>query len=182
MTPSRGSPRPAGYPSAPPTPLATATEEAFLAHPDAEIITSFPGLSVTSGARVLAEVGDDRERFADARALKAYAGAAPVTRASGRSRVVVARAVKKQRLAPAGYMWAFAPLRSPAPPGHYDGRRATGERHTVALRNLFDKLLGCLYHCLQARIPLLVSAHPLRSRTRFPSRLHARCVIVCPSP
>uniref|UniRef100_UPI003F4983AC IS110 family transposase n=1 Tax=Streptomyces achromogenes TaxID=67255 RepID=UPI003F4983AC len=75
--------------------LATATEEAFLAHPDAEIIISFPGLSVTSGARVLAEVGDDRERFADARALKAYAGAAPVTRASGRSRVVVARAVKK---------------------------------------------------------------------------------------
>lgn len=32
--------------------LAVATEEAFLAHPDAEIITSFPGLSVFSGARV----------------------------------------------------------------------------------------------------------------------------------
>src|SRR5579884_1840304 len=29
--------------------LAAATEEAFLAHPDAEIITSFPGLSVLSG-------------------------------------------------------------------------------------------------------------------------------------
>jgi transposase len=108
--------------------LATATEQAFLAHPDAEIITSFPGLSMMSGARVLAEVGDDRKRFADARALKAYAGAAPVTRASGRSRVVVARAVKNQRLASAGYMWAFA-----------------------ALRNLFNKLLGCLYRCLQAR-------------------------------
>lgn len=63
------------------TQLAVATEEAFLAHPDAEVITSFPGLSVLSGARVLAEIGDDRERFADARAIKAYAGAAPVTRA-----------------------------------------------------------------------------------------------------
>ncbi|WP_369696703.1 transposase [Streptomyces sp. XD-27] len=84
--------------------LATATEEAFLSHPDAEIISSFPGLSVMSGARVLAEVGDDRERFADARALKAYAGAAPVTRASGRSHVVVARTVENQRLASAGYM------------------------------------------------------------------------------
>ncbi|MFF2438904.1 transposase [Streptomyces sp. NPDC058107] len=31
---------------------------------------------------MLAEIGDDRERFADARAMKAYAGAAPVTRAS----------------------------------------------------------------------------------------------------
>ena len=36
---------------------------------------------------MLAEVGDDRPRFADARALKAYAGAAPVTRASGRRRI-----------------------------------------------------------------------------------------------
>ncbi|MFE4683433.1 IS110 family transposase [Streptomyces sp. NPDC056721] len=133
--------------------LGTATEEAFLAHPDADIITSFPGLSVPSGARVLAEIGDDRERFADARAVKAYAGAAPVTRASGRSHVVVARTVKNQRLAAAGYMWAFAALRTEAPRTHYDRRRAGGERHTAALRNLFNKLLGCLYHCLQRRIP-----------------------------
>jgi transposase len=104
-----------------------------------------------SGARVLAEVGDDRERFADARALKAYARAAPVTRASGRSRVVVARAVKNQRLASVGYMWAFAALRAHEPREHYDARRAGGERHTAALRNLFNKLLGCLYHCLQNR-------------------------------
>lgn len=131
--------------------LAAATEEAFLSYPDAEIITSFPGLSVTSGAHVLAEIGDDRDRFADARALKAYAGAAPVTRASGRSRVVVARAVKNQRLASAGYMWAFAALHSNEPRGHYDARRGGGERHTSALRNLFNKLLGCLYHCLRNR-------------------------------
>lgn len=59
--------------------LADATETTFLAHPDAPIITSLPGLSVTSGARVLAEIGDDRTRFADAKGLKAYAGAASVT-------------------------------------------------------------------------------------------------------
>ena len=47
------------------------------------IITSFPGLADSTGARVLAEIGDDRARFADARALKAYAGSAPITRASG---------------------------------------------------------------------------------------------------
>ncbi|GGV56775.1 hypothetical protein GCM10010245_89790 [Streptomyces spectabilis] len=83
--------------------------------------------------------------------MKAYAGAAPVTRASGRSHVVVARTVKNQRLASAGHMWAFAALRTQAPRTHYDRRRAGGERHTAALRNLFNKLLGCLYHCLQHR-------------------------------
>lgn len=36
-------------------------------HPDAEIILSCPGLGLQLGARVLAEVGDDRARFADAR-------------------------------------------------------------------------------------------------------------------
>ncbi|WP_239081804.1 hypothetical protein [Streptomyces sp. SID9727] len=79
------------------------------------------------------------------------AAAVPVTRASGRSRVVVARAVKNQRLASAGYMWSFAALRSHEPREHYDGRGASGERHTAALRNLFNKLLGCLYHCLKTR-------------------------------
>ena len=49
-------------------------------HPDAGIITSFPGLGPLTGARVLAEIGDDRSRFQDAKGLKAYAGAAPITR------------------------------------------------------------------------------------------------------
>jgi hypothetical protein len=60
--------------------LAKAAVEFFETHPDAEIITSFPGLGSLTGARVLAEIGDDRARFADAKALKSYAGSAPVTR------------------------------------------------------------------------------------------------------
>jgi transposase len=133
--------------------LATAVEDAFGQHPDAAIITSFPGLSTISGARVLAEIGDDRTRFASARSVKAYAGSAPITRSSGRSRTVLARTVKNQRLASAGYMWAFAALSNTEARRHYDHRRARGERHTAALRNLFNKMLGSLYHCLQTTTP-----------------------------
>jgi transposase len=93
--------------------LTTATVESFDTHPDAEIITSFPGLGSLTGARALAEIGDDRSRFTDAKGLKAFAGAAPVTRASGRSLSVMARRVKNQRLAAAGYLWAFSALSSP---------------------------------------------------------------------
>jgi transposase len=48
------------------------------------VILSFPGLGVQLGARVLAEIGDDHARFADARGLKAYAGASPITRVDPR--------------------------------------------------------------------------------------------------
>src|SRR4029079_8666977 len=64
--------------------LAEAVEEAFPQHPDAGVILSFPGLCVQLGARARAEIGDDRQRFADARGLKAYAGSSPITRASGK--------------------------------------------------------------------------------------------------
>lgn len=129
--------------------LAVQAGQAFAAHPDARIFSSFPGIGDLTGARVLAEIGDDRSRFADARGLKAYAGAAPVTRASGKSRVVATRRIKNQRLAAAGYSWAFSSLTaSPGARAHYDRRRACGDAHIAAQRNLFNRLLGCLHHCL----------------------------------
>ncbi len=129
--------------------LEQATIESFNQHPDAEIITSFPGLGPLTGARVLAETGDDRSRFADAKGLKAYAGAAPITRASGKTTAVLHRRVKNQRLAAAGYLWAFSALTaSPGARAHYDRRKNDGDRHAAAQRNLFGRLLGCLHHCL----------------------------------
>jgi transposase len=129
--------------------LEQAATESFNQHPDAGIITSFPGIGALTGARVLAEIGDDRSRFQDARGLKAYAGSAPVTRSSGKSRSVTHRKIKNNRLASAGYIWTFAALTaSPGARAHYDRRRDAGDRHTAAQRNLFNRLLGCLHHCL----------------------------------
>jgi transposase len=129
--------------------LEHAVTESFNLHPDAGIITSFPGLGALTGARVLAEIGDDRSRFQDARGLKAYAGAAPITRASGRTRSVTYRRVKNNRLNAAGYLWAFSALTaSPSARAHYDRRKEAGDRHAAAQRNLFGRLLGCLWHCL----------------------------------
>jgi hypothetical protein len=78
---------------------------------------------------------------------EAYAGAAPVIpRASGKSLTVTHRRVKNQRLAAVGYVWAFAALTaSPGARAHYDRRKTTGDRHTAAQCNLFNRLLGCLH-------------------------------------
>jgi transposase len=130
--------------------LAEAAIAHFEQHPDAAIITSFPGLGSLAGARVLAEIGDDRARFADARGLKAFAGSAPITRASGKKTVVLHRHIKNRRLAAVGSIWALASLRSsPGARRHFDARRAAGDWNRQAQRHLFNKFLGQLHHCLQ---------------------------------
>ncbi|MER5224460.1 IS110 family transposase [Streptomyces flaveus] len=130
--------------------LEESTAAAFAEHPDASVIRSFPGLGPLTGARVLAEIGDDRSRFASADSLKAYAGSAPVTRASGKSRTVMSRRIKNQRLAATGYVWAFVSLtKSAGARAHYDRRREAGDRHVAAQRNLFNRFMGMLFYCLQ---------------------------------
>ncbi len=57
----------------------------FSQHPDAEIILSQPGLGPVLGARVLAEFGDDPDRYASAKARKNYAATSPITRQSGKT-------------------------------------------------------------------------------------------------
>ncbi|MEU1629591.1 IS110 family transposase [Streptomyces sp. NPDC020096] len=133
--------------------LAEAVEEAFPQHPDADVLLSFPGLGIQLGARVLAEIGDDHERFAHARGLKAYAGSSPITRASGKKSSITRRWVKNDRLNHAGYLWAFASLRaSPGAMAHYRRRRDDhGDWHAAAQRHLFNRMLGQLYHCLKTR-------------------------------
>ena len=127
--------------------LAEAAIAHFEQHPDAAIITSFPGLGNLAGARVLAEIGDDRSRFADARGLKAFAGSAPITRASGKKTVVLHRHIKNRRLAAVGTIWALASLRgSPGARRHFDARRAAGDWNRQAQRHLFNKFLGQLHH------------------------------------
>jgi transposase len=130
--------------------LAEAAIAHFEQHPDAAIITSFPGLGNLAGARVLGEIGDDRTRFADARGLKAFAGSAPITRSSGKKTIVLHRYIKNRRLAAVGSIWALASLRhSPGARRHFDARRAAGDWNRQAQRHLFNKLLGQLHHCLQ---------------------------------
>ena len=121
----------------------------FGRHPDVEIYLSQPGLGMVLGARVLAEFGDDADRYADSRARKNYSGMAPVTRASGTKRVVLARHARNQRLADARYQQAFAALTgSPGARAFYDRQRGRGATHHQALRTLANRLVGILHGCL----------------------------------
>jgi Transposase/Transposase IS116/IS110/IS902 family len=132
--------------------LQAVVAEGFGRHPDAEIVTSQPGLGPILGARVLAEFGDDHGRYADAKARKNYAGTSPITRASGTRRVVLARYARNRHLADATHQWAFCALTaSPGARAYYDAIRARGTGHHAALRQLGNRLVGLLHGCLKSR-------------------------------
>ena len=109
----------------------------FEQHPDAKIIRSLPGLGMALGARVLGEFGDDPNRYEDAKSRKNYSGMSPITKASGKHNVVLARYARNRRLADACYLWAFCRTHpSPGARAFYDQPRANGDTHHRALRAL----------------------------------------------
>jgi transposase len=127
-------------------------EAHFGQHPAAEIILSQPGLGSVLGARVLAEFGDDQHRYASAKARKNYAGTSPITRASGKKKVALARFIHNDRLIDALMTQAFAALKaSPGARAYYDRQRARGVSHNAALRQLANRLVGILHGCLKTR-------------------------------
>ncbi|HEY2077693.1 MAG TPA: IS110 family transposase [Streptosporangiaceae bacterium] len=124
----------------------------FGQHPDAEIYLSQPGMGAITGARVLGEFGDDPHRYRDGKARKNYAATSPITRASGKKKVVTARFIHNDRLVDALNAQAFSALTaSPGARAFYDDLRARGIEHNDALRRLANRLVGILHGCLKTR-------------------------------
>ena len=127
-------------------------EEHFGQHPDADVYLSQPGLGAILGARVLAEFGDDPHRYADGKARRNYAATSPITRASGKKKVVAARFIHNSRLVDALNAQAFASMKaSPGARAYYDELRARGTEHNDALRRIANRLVGILHGCLKTR-------------------------------
>ena len=127
-------------------------EDHFGQHPDAEIYLSQPGMGAILGARVLAEFGDDPHRYADAKARKNYAATSPITRASGKKKLVAARYIHNDRLIDALMAQAFSALKtSPGARAFYDDLRTHGIEHNDALRRIANRLVGILHGCLKTR-------------------------------
>ena len=136
------------------TELDKQVEANFGQHPDAELYLSQPGLGVVLAARVLAEFGDDKHRYADAKARKNYAGTSPITRQSGKKKIVLARYVHNDRLIDALGQQALTALNSsPGARAYYDQLRAKGVGHRPALRQLGNRLVGILHGCLKTGTP-----------------------------
>ncbi|MGH9248767.1 MAG: IS110 family transposase [Acidimicrobiales bacterium] len=132
--------------------LAEVVADHFGRHPDTEIYASQPGFGTILAARALGEFGDDPHRYTDAKGRKNYAGTSPITRASGRQKIVLARYARNRRLGDALHQQAFCALSaSPGARAYYDALRGRGISHHAALRQLGNRLVGILHGCLKTR-------------------------------
>jgi len=118
------------------------------AHPDAPLFLSFPGMGEITASILLAEMGEDRNRFPTPDTLLAETGTAPVTRASGRSRTVRFRYAANKRMRHAVDWWAFVSVRENQWAGEaYQQARARGQLHSRALRGVGARWIRILWRC-----------------------------------
>ncbi len=91
-------------------------------------------------------------RDRDYHALRSLSGVAPVTRSSGKHRVVVMRKACHVRLRTAVYHWGRVAIQhDPVSRDRYAVLRARGHGHGRALRSVADRLLGVACAMLQSQ-------------------------------
>ena len=128
---------------------------------DVAILASSPGAGRITTATLLAEAWDALRRR-DYHALRCLCGVAPVTRQSGKSKIVVRRLAVSRRLQNAVYHWALGAIQhDPSSRAKYTALRQRGHGHARALRSVADRLLAML--CAM-----------LRSQTLFEPDRHAK--------
>ena len=119
-------------------------------HRDVSLLLSIPGVGRMITATMMAE-GSDLLAQRDYHALRAYAGIAPVTRQSGKSKQVIMRHSCNPRLRNAFYHWARTSVQNDEwSKQHYARLRRAGHGHARALRGVADRLLAVLIAMLKS--------------------------------
>ncbi len=123
-------------------------------HPDGELYLSLPGASDVLAARMVGELGDNRERYHDAAVAQCEAGTAPVTRASGTTRTVRVRRACIHPLRETIWQFAFCSLQRCAwAKAYYTRARARGKKHAEAIRMLGNVWLRIIIAMRRDRRP-----------------------------
>ena len=118
-------------------------------HPNNSLFCSLPGAARRLTPRLLAEWGDDRERYVAAGSIQALAGTSPVAYQSGNYRNIHKRyaCVKPLRNALHQFAWQsnlILPLKDWAGE-FYQRKRAEGESHSMAVRALANLWVRIIY-------------------------------------
>jgi transposase len=129
-------------------------------HPDAETFTSLPRSGQISAAQVLAEWGDCRPAYDSPDAVAALAGAAPVTKTSGKHHAVHFRWACNKRFRAAITLWADNSRHaSPWAAKVYADALARGCDHPHAVRILARAWIRVIWRCWVDQVPYDPAKH-----------------------
>lgn len=127
-------------------------ETLFDTLPDAELFKSLPGMEPCMGPRMLAALGDNRDRFNSAEEIQNYAGIAPVTERSGQKSWVHWRWQCAKFVRQTFVEWAAKTVNSSYWARlYYQGQREKGKSHQSAIRALAFKWIRIIYRCWKTR-------------------------------
>src|SRR6266508_3161056 len=129
-------------------------ERLFLRHADSALFASLPRAGKRLAPRLLAEIGDQRTRYADAAGLQALAGTAPVCFESGNYAKAHRRyaCLKPLRNAMQQFAWQST-LQESWALAYYQRKRMEGKSHSVAIRTLANVWLRIIYAMWRDRTP-----------------------------
>src|SRR5258708_2868390 len=124
--------------------------ERFLTHADSQIFESLPGAGKRLAPRLLAEWGDDRNRYRETRSIQALAGTCPVPWKSGEYAAVHMRfaCLKPLRNALHQFAW-LSTQQEPWAQAYYQRKRAEGKSHSMAVRalaNVWVRVIFAMWH------------------------------------
>ena len=124
----------------------------FADHPDHDLFGSLPGAGEKLAPRLLAELGDNRERFDSPEALQCHTGTAPVSYQSGKFKKVRFRRACQKVLRHTVHLWAdLSRHKCPWANAYYHKKREEGQSHACALRCLGQRWLKILWKMWQTR-------------------------------
>ena len=126
-------------------------QELFAQHPDHALFGSLPGAGEKLAPRLLAELGDDRNRFDSPAALQCHAGTAPISFQSGRIQKARFRRACQKVLRQTVHLWAnLSRIKCPWAEAYYRKKREQGQSHACALRCLGQRWLKILWKMWQS--------------------------------
>lgn len=127
-------------------------QRAVALHPDQAIFQSLPGAGDVLVPRLIAAFGSDRTRYESAEQIQTYSGIAPVTKTSGKSRVIVRRHACPKFLRQTFHEFANCARQwSSWSKAYYALKRAAGMKHHAAVRALAFKWIRILFRLWKTR-------------------------------
>lgn len=143
----------------------------FLTHTDSPLFTSLPGAGKRLAPRLLAEWGEDRQRYANASSIQALAGTSPVPFESGTYATVHQRFACIKPLRNTLYQFAWQSTQQELwAAAYYDRKRKEGKSHSMALRALANVWVRIIYRIWQSHTGYQTATFEAAQRTHAPQQ------------